>query len=289
MSWGQEYLCINLKVKTMIKTTYKLISKLNNKESTYGQYIEKEKIDIDKLKTMYSIYEQYYENTKFSVFVEDFQKKSGAILIFNKDRNEIVGFSTVAVQHFYFEGKDYTVIFSGDTVILRAYWGTRTLQSTMFKLIMKLRVKYPFNELYWLLISKGYKTYLLLANNYYAYYPNIMDENQHLSAVVEHYCENFFGEYYDKEVGLLNFGNDYQPLKGEVAPITDEMRIKNPKIEFFEQLNPTWTVGTELPCIGRLAWKDIARFPAKLISKPISKGRCDSIVSKHTRQRGASK
>ncbi|MBP7880588.1 MAG: hypothetical protein KAZ75_03755, partial [Acinetobacter sp.] len=61
----------------MIKTTYKLISKLNNKESTYGQYIEKEKIDIDKLKTMYSIYEQYYENTKFSVFVEDFQKKSG--------------------------------------------------------------------------------------------------------------------------------------------------------------------------------------------------------------------
>jgi hypothetical protein len=37
--------------------------------------------------------------------------------------------------------------------------------------------------------------------------------------VIEHYCENFFGEYYDKEVGLLNFGDDYQPLKGEVAPL----------------------------------------------------------------------
>ena len=56
--------------------------------------------------------------------------------------------------------------------------------------MIKLRIKYPFNELYWLLISKGYKTYLLLANNYYVYYPNIKDENQHLSEVVEHYCEN---------------------------------------------------------------------------------------------------
>ncbi|NAR61698.1 hypothetical protein Ahae5227_08805 [Acinetobacter haemolyticus] len=53
----------------MIKTTYKLISKLNNKESTYGKYVEKEKIDIVQLKVMYSIYEQYYENTKFSIFV----------------------------------------------------------------------------------------------------------------------------------------------------------------------------------------------------------------------------
>lgn len=273
----------------MIKTTLKLISKFKHKESTYGKYIEKEKIDIDKLKTMYSIYEQYYENTNFSVFVEDFRKKSGALVIFNIESNEIVGFSTVAIQHFYFKGKDYTVLFSGDTVILKEYWGARTLQSTMFKLILKLRVKYPFNELYWLLISKGYKTYLLLANNYYAYYPNIMNKNQHLSAVVEHYCENFFGKYYNKEMGLLNFGNDYQPLKSEVAPITDEMRINNPKIEFFEKLNPTWKVGTELPCIGRMAWRDFVRYPVRLLSKPTSKSRYEAIMVQQTRQQGTRK
>ncbi|ENW19732.1 Uncharacterised protein [Acinetobacter haemolyticus] len=130
----------------MIKTTYKLISKLNNKESTYGKYVEKEKIDIVQLKVMYSIYEQYYENTKFSIFVDDFKKKSGAIVIFSSITHEIVGFSTVAVQHFYFEGKDYTVLFSGDTVIQKKYWGTRTLQSAMLKFMMKLRVKYPANS-----------------------------------------------------------------------------------------------------------------------------------------------
>ncbi|ESK55587.1 MAG: hypothetical protein I8H98_08265 [Moraxellaceae bacterium] len=261
----------------MINTTAKIISILNNKETTYGQYIEMEKIDLDRLKAMYSIYEQYYENTQFEIFVNDFKKKSGAMLIFNSKTDEVVGFSTVAVQHFYLNGKDYTVLFSGDTVILKEFWGTRTLQSTMLKLIIKLRVRYPFNEFYWLLISKGYKTYLLLANNYYAYYPNMQGNNEHLSTVVEHYCENFFGEYYDKEVGLLNFGDDYQPLKNEVAPITEEMRITNPKIHFFEQKNPTWTTGTELPCIGRLSWKDLARFPARFITKPTSKGKHEAI------------
>lgn len=261
----------------MINTTAKIISILNNKETTYGQYIEMEKIDLDRLKAMYSIYEQYYENTQFEIFVNDFKKKSGAMLIFNSKTDEVVGFSTVAVQHFYLNGKDYTVLFSGDTVILKEFWGNRTLQSTMLKLIIKLRVKYPFNEFYWLLISKGYKTYLLLANNYYVYYPHVNGENEHLSNVIEHYCENFFGEYYDKEVGLLNFGDDYQPLKGEVAPITEEMRITNPKIDFFERKNPTWTTGTELPCIGRLGWKDLARFPTRFITKPVSKGKHEAI------------
>lgn len=65
----------------MINTTYKLISKLNLKNTTYGQYFEKEQIDTERLKVMYSIYEQYYENTRFSIFVDDFQNKSGAILI----------------------------------------------------------------------------------------------------------------------------------------------------------------------------------------------------------------
>ena len=103
--------------------------------------------------------------------------------------------------------------------------------------------------------------------------------------VVEHYCEKFFGEYYDKEAGLLNFGDDYQPLKGEVAPITAEMR--DPNIHFFEQKNPTWRAGTELPCIGRLGWKDIARFPVKLMTKPTSKGKFEAQLSHKTKRREA--
>jgi hypothetical protein len=38
----------------MINTTAKIISILN-KKTTYGQYIEMEKIDLDRLKAMYHI------------------------------------------------------------------------------------------------------------------------------------------------------------------------------------------------------------------------------------------
>lgn len=74
----------------MINTTYKLISKLNLKNATYGQYFEKEQIDTERLKVMYSIYEQYYENTRFSIFVDDFKNKSGAILILTQKQMRLL-------------------------------------------------------------------------------------------------------------------------------------------------------------------------------------------------------
>lgn len=258
----------------MLKSTIQKVSKqLNNKQDPYGKYMAKDKVKKHQLHEMFEIYKEYYENTKFSVFEEDFKKKSGAILIFHPKTNKVVGFSTVAIQHFVLDGKKYTTLFSGDTVIEKEFWGTRALQATMLKLLIKLRFTYPLDELYWLLISKGYKTYLLLANNYYVYYPHVKGKHQYLSKVVEHYCQTFFAKYYDKESGLLNFGSDYQPLKGEVAPITNEMRENNPKIRFFEEKNPTWAQGTELPCIGEIAWKDLARYPLRFFTKPTSHGK----------------
>ncbi|WP_151813873.1 hypothetical protein [Acinetobacter ursingii] len=265
----------------MLKTTiYKSSSILKSKTAPYGKYLEREKIKYSQLTEMYLIYEKYYENTKFSIFEADFKKKSGAILIFHPITNQVVGFSTVVVQHFYLDGKNYTTLFSGDTVIEKEFWGTRALQSTMLKLLIKLRVSYPFNELYWLLISKGYKTYLLLANNYYVYYPHVKGKHSHLANVIDHYCKSFFSQYYDQKTGLINFGDDYQPLKGEVAPITDEMRLNNPKIRFFEKMNPTWIEGTELPCIGEIAWKDLARYPMRFFTKPMSKGKTEAVLAK---------
>lgn len=247
--------------------------KLMKRKSPHGKYVKKQHISLENLKKMYSIYAQYYANTKFSIFQADFEKKQGAILIFHPETNEVVGFSTVAIQHLVMEGKRYTFVFTGDTIVEREFWGHRTLVKTYVKLLMKLRLQYPFDNFYWLLISKGYKTYLLLANNCYVYYPHFEGKNGHLKPIVEQYCHEFFAKYYEDKTGLLNFGDDYQPLKGEVAPITDEMRRNNPKISFFEQQNPTWRAGTELPCVGGLSWTDLMRYPLRYLTKPVSEGK----------------
>jgi hypothetical protein len=49
---------------------------------------------------------------------------------------------------------------------------------------------------------------------------------------------------------VLDFGDGYNCLKTDVTPITDEQREQT-DIAFFEQCNPDWTRGTELPCVGR--------------------------------------
>ncbi len=94
------------------------------------------------------------------------------------------------------------------------------LPAQCFAILSSFKFRHPRTPVYWILISKGFKTYLLLANNYYSYYPHYDEKNAHLKDFVESYCKEYFSEYYNKETGLLNFGDDYQPLKADVAPIT---------------------------------------------------------------------
>lgn len=247
--------------------------------SPKARFVEFSEISRHQAHEMYAIYEKYYENTNFPLFWSDLSKKTGAILIFHPTTNVIVGFSTIAVHHFKLENKNYTTVFSGDTVIEKEFWGSRALIIGMTKFMVKLRFKHPTDKLYWVLISKGYKTYLLLANNYYTYYPHVDGKHTELAPIIEHYCEQYFPKYYDDNTGLLNFGEDYQPLKGEVAPITEKMRRRNRKIKFFEEMNPSWKAGTELPCIGEISWSDLLLYPTRLFSKPVSQGKREAIRS----------
>lgn len=252
----------------------KLLRQLKNEP--YSEYQLTSKISVKDLKRMYGIYQKYYANTSYEIFETDFLKKTGVFLIREPKNKHIVGFSTILERDFLVDGKAQHAFFSGDTIIEQEYWGSRALQRAMYRYIVAYKFRHPFNPAYWILISKGFKTYLLLANNYYSYYPHYGDKNNRLEEYVTSYCEQYFKEYYDPKTGLINFGNDYQPLKGEVAPITKEMRQKNQKIEFFENKNPTWEDGTELPCIGEITWFDMYRYVERFLSKLDSKGRGDT-------------
>lgn len=249
----------------------KLMRRLKNEP--YSEYVLVGQVSVVDLKKMYSIYEKYYDNTRYSIFETDFLAKTGVFLIRHPKTNEIVGFSTVTECDIEVKGKIHHAFFSGDTVIEKEFWGNRALQRACYRFIIQFKMRYPTEKVYWILISKGFKTYLLLANNYYTYYPHHNGEHQHLQALVDGYCKQYFEKYYDTKSGLLNFGDDYQPLNEDVAPITEEMRAKNPKINFFEQLNPTWKEGTELPCIGEITWRDLSRYVERFLNKATSLGK----------------
>lgn len=233
------------------------------------------KIDVHVIRQMYQVFSQYYENTTWEIFLHDLSKKTGAFIMRNPS-GRVVGFSTLMTCDVEVGGRPVRGVFSGDTIIERAYWGSRALQLEFFKFLIAEKARHPFQAIYWFLISKGYKTYLLLANNFFTFYPRHDGNESYLGDIVDAYCEHMFPAYYNRERRILDFGHDYSPLKGDVAEISERMRQETPAIRYFEQLNPEWRRGTELPCVGEIRWKDLIKFTLRYATKPISKGRLEA-------------
>lgn len=209
---------------------------------------------------MYSIFLCYYENTELDTFINDMSRKTGVFMLQRRTDGQIVGFSTVAKMDMKVDGKLIKGVFSGDTIIEQEYWGSRALPLAFSMYLMRTVLRHPLTPVFWLLISKGYKTYLLMANNFFRFYPHPKNKYQEYKPLVIEYCQRLFPGYYNASSGVLDFGDSYQRLKDSVAPITDVVRKASPAAAFFEECNPEWKRGTELPCIGRAGLSDLFRY-----------------------------
>lgn len=245
------------------------------KVSTFFRPIQA--VTVTHIKQMYELYAAFYENTSLDIFLSDLSKKSGVILVTRKSDDRIVGFSTQTFFDLKVDGKRVRGIFSGDTIIEPAYWGNNALANTFYRRLVIERIKRPFVPFYWFLISKGYKTYLLMTNNFYNYYPKVDGNrggrNERYHNITQAYCEQLFPEAFDKDNMLLDFGDSYVRLKGDVAEITPELKAANKHIAFFEQVNPSWRRGTEVPCLAACDYESLFRsivdVPWKWIKKHV--------------------
>lgn len=222
------------------------------------RFIKREKITEQDCKEMFQLFSVYYQNVSFDVFMEDLNKKTGAHLAKRKCDGRVVGFSTAMAFKTIVNGKKVHNLFNGDTVMAKEYWGHPGLPNSFFRWLLAERFKNPFVEVNWFLVSMGYRTYLILANNFYKYYPDVDGDNPHLRDLAYTAADTLFPGALNRETGLLDFGDDACKLSDFVTPITDKER-EVPKIAFFEKRNPTWMQGTEMACIASLDWGTVAR------------------------------
>jgi hypothetical protein len=237
----------------------------NNKNKITANFRKIENVSVPQLLEMHKVFTQYYHNADLNTFVLDMGKKTGVILLEDKIKNKIIGFTTWSELKITNNGKKSIGIFSGDTVVEKEYWGNKALQKTFVKQLLKTKIKNPKTSVFWLLISKGYKTYLLLTNNFPKHYPSYKKNNIKLESIVDEYCNKLYPDAYNGDERLLNFGDDYQYLKDDVAEITTDMTTENPKIRHFTKLNPSWQQGTELPCVGEVSVHMMWNFVRKNI------------------------
>ena len=128
---------------------------------------------------MWQLFFRYYADVGREAFFADLSRKSRVILIRDRDSYEVKGFSTIETYETEVWGRRVAVLFSGDTVVDREGWGQTALQIAFLKFIIRYKLSHPLMPVYWFLISKGYKTYLLLSRNFPTYWPRHDRETPH--------------------------------------------------------------------------------------------------------------
>jgi len=205
--------------------------------------------------TMYELMAQYYDHMDFRRFEKDLASKDDVILLLDGESEEIKGFSTLKTVQIDENGKTAYGLFSGDTVVDREYWGQRVLGKAFLKYLFIQKAKRPFSALYWVLISKGYKTYLLLANNFKEHYPRYeMETPTNAQALLDGFATSLFPGDYQADTGLIVFKKRLGQLKSGIADVPCDVALTNPRIQYFADKNPNWADGTELMCIAEMTW-----------------------------------
>lgn len=222
------------------------------------------------LQEMYALFAQYYRNTDFATFYDDLAEKDHVFMFRDKLTRQLLGFSTIykKCEKVPKLGK-VTYIFSGDTVMDRKIWGSRILQVSFFFYILKSKFKSPLRPVYWMLMSKGFKTYMMMRRNFQTSYPSRAEKMPRRVALIrDYFYRRKFGAAYRPHDGLIIYPEQKDAVKdGYACP--DANDLDNLDIQFFLKLNPEYPRGHELACIAEVRFQDFPRHLFKYIVKPV--------------------
>ena len=81
---------------------------------------------------MYDLYRRYYDSTSLQLFESDLKDKD-FVVVLKDETASVVGFSSLALLNAEIDGQRIRAIYSGDTIIDRAHWGTQALAFTWIR------------------------------------------------------------------------------------------------------------------------------------------------------------
>jgi len=217
---------------------------------------------------LFEIFSKYYDAVGREQFDADFSAKDAVILLYTPDDGRLQGLSTLKNVELNVDGRRVRGVFSGDTVIEKAFWGQGSLGVEFLKYLFREMARAPLVPFYWFLISKGYKTYLLMANNFDEHWPRYEEDTPAFErAVMDAAMRDLYADHYDAARGLVVFDESHGQLRTGVAGIDDTLRLDNPRVAFFAEKNPGWMNGDELVCLARMRWSMPFTYWWKVITK----------------------
>lgn len=230
-------------------------------DALVGQTVAVDDLTPEARTQMYQLMANYYENVSRSSFDQDLAGKRWAILATDRD-GAVKGFSTQRLVPLRAGGQ---ALFSGDTVVDRAFWGRNPIAAEWGRLALDIYAAEPDRELFWFLIAKGYKTYRLLATYFVDYYPRRGAVTPPWAAdLVDELAAGLFRSRYERGSGIVAAGPTDQRLRWETAPVGSD-QLGDPDVAYFDRRNPGHRNGDELCCVARLGPENLNERALELI------------------------
>lgn len=222
---------------------------------------------------MWALYRAYYARADEPRFFADLDDKREVILVRDAADHTLQGFTTLVSYPHVVDGRRVRVLFSGDTIIAAPYQGQTALQRAFVRYLMRLVVRHPREPVYWFLISKGYKTYLLLSRNFLEYWPrHDRPTPPHALAMLTSLARARFGDAYRPDTGIVRFEPPGPRLEEWVAPLAPSA-LAHPDVRFFVERNPGWAEGDELCCVGRVDLAMGLNYVRRLLRRTLGRTR----------------
>jgi hypothetical protein len=215
---------------------------------------------------MYEIFARHYDCVSLHQFLLDLSEKDCVLVLRNAD-DAICGFSTQKVFRVSVGGTPVRAVFSGDTIVDRAYWGEQELGRCWCRYVGSVYWEEPAVPLYWFLISKGYRTYLYLPLFFESFYPNCEAQTPAFEQrLLDTLAAAKFPDHYRSESGLIEFPQSQGQLKPHLAEVPAR-RLRNPHVQFFLKRNPAYATGHELACLAEISPLNMKLFAGRILNQ----------------------
>ncbi|MBI2824416.1 MAG: hypothetical protein HYX69_07000 [Planctomycetia bacterium] len=230
-------------------------------------------LSFDRREAMLALLRRHFDGVTRRDFARDLAEKQWVIELVEPESGALRGFSTQCLLDVPVAGRIVRALFSGDTIVDRDHWGDPALSHVWGNLALALIDAHAGQELYWYLISQGYRTYRFLPLFFREFYPRYdCPTPTALRDVLDALGRHKYPRDYDAAHGVIHHRPGGCRLRGGVSVITAGRR-RDPHVQFFIERNPGHSAGDELCCLAPLTRENFTSAAYRVIRLASSRDR----------------
>src|ERR1700732_2217007 len=216
-----------------------------------GRAVPRAQLTAELSDRMFALLTSNFSGVDRDTFRRDLAEKNCVVLL-EDATGALRGFSTFLMYGIRIGSRRLTVVCSGDTIVAPSAWGSLALPRAWLRAVDDMRRHYPAGDLYWLLLTSGFRTYRFLPVFCRRFYPrHDLPTPPAIQELLDELSVARFGQLFDRAAGLVRFPRP-QVLSRALVGVPEGRRL-DPHVRFFMDRNPGHAAGDEMVSLASLA------------------------------------